>query len=226
MIPVPFDPEDIKSASAILVTHDHTDHVHGPSQAPILEQTGATLFGPSASIDVAIAEESWPAQWDIKPDQFTEVAVEDTFDVGSFSITVCPAHDPDAAEPVSYLIEHEVGTIFHGGDTKPTTSFEEIGERFDIDLAIGAFGTVGNLRQKHDPSIRRRTRWYCDENELIEIANALRAERLLPSHWDMWKGVGGDPTVLHYHAASWPYPRRIEIVEIGDRIDLSPNGRS
>jgi L-ascorbate 6-phosphate lactonase len=54
MIPVPFDPEDVESADAVLATHEHTDHVHGESQAPILE-AGATLYGPDAS--VAVTEE-------------------------------------------------------------------------------------------------------------------------------------------------------------------------
>ncbi|PSP41637.1 MBL fold metallo-hydrolase, partial [Halobacteriales archaeon QH_10_70_21] len=33
MIPVPFDPADVEAADAVLATHEHTDHVHGPSQA-------------------------------------------------------------------------------------------------------------------------------------------------------------------------------------------------
>ena len=41
MVPVPFNPEDITECDAVLGTHEHTDHVHGPSQAPILAGTGA-----------------------------------------------------------------------------------------------------------------------------------------------------------------------------------------
>jgi L-ascorbate 6-phosphate lactonase len=36
----------------------------------------------------------------------------------------------------------------------------------------------------------------------------------------MWKGMTADPTVLHSHAASYEYPRQLEIVEIGDRVEL------
>lgn len=53
MIPVPFDPTDVVEADAVLATHEHTDHVHGPSQAPILEETDATFYGPSASVETA-----------------------------------------------------------------------------------------------------------------------------------------------------------------------------
>jgi L-ascorbate 6-phosphate lactonase len=46
MIPVPFDPSDVADADAVLATHEHTDHVHGPSQAPILAETGADFMRP------------------------------------------------------------------------------------------------------------------------------------------------------------------------------------
>ncbi|MFB6177221.1 MAG: MBL fold metallo-hydrolase, partial [Halobaculum sp.] len=43
MVPVPFHPRDVSDTDAVLATHEHTDHVHGPSQAPILAETGATF---------------------------------------------------------------------------------------------------------------------------------------------------------------------------------------
>ncbi len=36
----------------------------------------------------------------------------------------------------------------------------------------------------------------------------------------MWKGLTADPTVLHHHAKSFAYPERLEIIEIGDRVEL------
>ncbi|MGM0590178.1 MAG: MBL fold metallo-hydrolase [Halobacteriota archaeon] len=218
MIPVPFDPTDVTEADAILATHEHTDHVHGPSQAPILGTTGASFVGPDASVNVA-TEGDWTERWDVNEDQFTDVSEGDTVAVGEFTIHVEDAHDPDAIHPVSYVIEHAAGTLFHGGDTKPTESFSALGDRYDIDLGILAFGTVGNVpdKQTRNP---KRTRWYADENQIIEAASNLQLDRLLPSHWDMWKGLRGDPTVLHHHANSFTYPKRLEIVEIGDRVSL------
>jgi len=219
MIPVPFDPEDVAAADAVLATHEHTDHVHGPSQAPILANTGASLHAPADSLAVAREDEDWPATYDVDDDQFVEVATGDTFDVGEFTVHVEPAHDPDATQPVSYVVEHDAGTFFHGGDTKPSDAFERVGEAYDVDLGVLAFGTVGQIPDKEtrEPT---RTRWYNDENQVIEAANALQLDRLLPSHWDMWKGLTGDPTVLHEHANSFAHPRSLEVVEIGDRVDL------
>jgi len=220
MIPVPFDPSDVDHADAILVTHEHTDHVHGPSQAPILAASDATLYGPDDSLEVALEDEAWTDNWDVSGEQLEEVAEGDTIDIGAFTIHVEPAHDADATHPVSYVIEHDAGTVFHGGDTKPGDSFEAIGEEYDIDVGILAFGTVGTVPDK-ETGEPVRTRWYNDENQIIECASDLQLERLVPSHWDMWRGLTGDPTVLHHHANSFEYPRRLEIVEIGDRIDLA-----
>ncbi|WP_135819643.1 MBL fold metallo-hydrolase [Halostella litorea] len=219
MIPVPFDPADVTEADAVLATHEHTDHVHGPSQGPILERTGATFYAPDDSLAVAREDEDWGAEYDVADDQFAEVAEGDTFEVGEFTVHVEAAHDPDATHPVSYVFEHESGTIFHGGDTKPSDEFDRIGEAYDIDLGILAFGTVGNVPDKRtrEPV---RTRWYNDENQVVEAASDLRVDRLLPSHWDMWKGLTADPTVLHHHASSFEFPRDLSVVEIGDRADL------
>ncbi|MFC4986537.1 MULTISPECIES: MBL fold metallo-hydrolase [Saliphagus] len=216
MIPVPFDPEEIAEADAILGTHEHTDHIDGPSQAPILAGTGATMYAPDDSLGV-VEDEGWTDEWAIEESQLEEVEEGEEFEVGEFTIHVEHSNDPDATHPVSYVIEHDAGTVFHAGDSKPSEEFADIGREYDIDLGILAFGTVGMVGEGDEAS---RTRWYSDENEVIEAANDLRIDRLLPSHWDMWKGLTADPKVLHHHARSFDYPRRLEISEIGDRVDL------
>lgn len=219
MIPVPFDPDDVAEADAILATHEHTDHVHGASQAPIMANTGGIFIGPDDSVEKALADERWTEEWNVSENQFHEVQEGDTVELDEFTIHVEVAHDPDANHPVSYVIEHEGGTFFHGGDTKPSDEFERIGEEYDIDLGVLAFGTVGMIpdKQSGEPN---RTRWYNDENQIIDAASALQFDRLLASHWDMWKNLTADPKALVHHVKGFDYPNRLEIVEIGDRVDL------
>jgi L-ascorbate 6-phosphate lactonase len=218
MIPVPFDPADVTAADAVFATHEHTDHVHGPSVAPLLAGTGAEFVGPDDSLAVA-AEESWTDRWDVTSDQYCEVDEGDTLEVGSFTVHVEPANDPDATHPVSYVFEHEAGTFFHGGDARPGTAFETVGSTYDIDLGVLAFGAAGTILDKEtrEPSY---TKWYSDETEITEAARQLELDRLLPSHWDMWRGLTADPTALHDHVRSFAHPKRLEIVEIGDRVTL------
>ncbi|MGB9966043.1 MBL fold metallo-hydrolase [Halobacterium sp. CBA1126] len=220
MIPVPMNPRDVTEADAVLATHEHVDHVHGPSQAPILAETGAAFYAPDDSLSVARGEEAWDDNYAVDTDQYNEISEGDTFAVGEFTVHVEPAHDPDATHPVSYVIEHDAGTIFHGGDTKPSEEFERIGREYDVDLGILAFGTVGNIPDK-ETGEPKRTRWYNDENQIVEAASDLRLDRLLPSHWDMWKGLTADPKVLHHHARSFAAPRDLELAEIGDRVDVT-----
>ncbi len=219
MVPVPFDPADVDEVDAVLATHEHTDHVHGPSQAPLLESTGATFYAPDDSLAVARDDENWTDEWDVAESQLEEIEEGDSFEVGAFTVSVEPAHDPDATHPVSYVVEYDGRTFFHGGDTKPSDEFARIGDEYDIDLGVLAFGSVGRIPDKETRE-PKRTRWYNDENQAVEAASDLQFDRFLPSHWDMWKGLTADPTALHDHARSFEYPRRLEIVEIGDRVDV------
>jgi len=217
MVPVPFNPTEVTEADAVLGTHEHTDHVHGPSQAPILAATGATYYTTDSGHEVVQAED-WTGNWSVTDDQLEEVSEGDMIQLGDLTIHVEPANDPDADHPVSFVFEHEAGTFFHGGDARPG-EFEAVGENYDIDLGVLAFGTVAMIpdSETREP---KRTRWYNDENAIIEAANELQLDTLLPTHWDMWKGMTTEPTVLHNHARSFDYPERLHIAEIGDRVDL------
>ncbi|MFW6385367.1 MAG: MBL fold metallo-hydrolase [Halodesulfurarchaeum sp.] len=219
MIPVPFDPSDVVEADAVLATHEHTDHVHEPSQAPILAGTRARFLGPDRSVEKALETEDWPGNYDVDEDRFEVVGEGDAVEIGGLRISVEGATDPDADHPVSYVVEYDGKTFFHGGDSKPSRAFEDVGSTYDVDLGALAFGTAGMIPDKQSGT-PTRTKWYNDENQIVEAANALRLTRLLPSHWDMWKGLTADPTALYQHVRSFEYPEDLEIVEIGDRVDV------
>jgi L-ascorbate 6-phosphate lactonase len=216
MVPVPFDPADVSEVDAVLATHEHTDHVHGPTQAPLVA-AGAEYYAPDDSLAV-VREENWRAEYDL-PEAFREVSEGDSLSIGGVTVHVEPAHDPDASHPVAYAVEYDGATFFHAGDARPSEAFADVGARREIDLGAVAFGSVGRLPDKRtrEPT---RTRWYNDENDVIEVATQLRLERLVPTHWDMWKGLTADPRALHDHVRTFEYPRALEIVEIGDRVDV------
>ena len=216
MIPIPFAPEDVHEADGVVATHEHTDHTHGPSQAPILTGTDASFYGPSAAVGTA---EGWTDTHGVDGDDIVELDTGETIEIGSVEIHVEAANDPDAESPVSYVIEYGSKTFFHGGDARPSRAFERIGERYDIDLAVVAFGSSGMIPDK-ETRVPTYTQWYADENAAAKAANQLRTDRLVPTHWDMWKGLTADPSALHDHVRTFSHPRTLEILEIGDRTEI------
>lgn len=102
-------------------------------------------------------------------------------------------------------------------------AFESVAAALDADVGALAFGSVGEI-SKYDLGHGERTRWYMIENQVIEAANRLELSRLVPSHHDMWHGVGADPKALHEHAVSHAHPRVAEPPHVGCSFRLSEPG--
>lgn len=221
MIPVPMDPADATACDAVLATHEHVDHMHEPSYWPLVDDLGADLYGTEA----CYTDPDYEQRHAVPDDQRHVVEPGDEFEIGDLTVHVRGGNDPDALGEVSYVFEHESGTYFNGGDTRPDPVFEEIGDEFDVDVGSLTLGTTGRIAHYDaDPPETRTESWYADENDVVELANALEIDRLLPVHYDMWKGVRADPKGLAEHARSFEYPRTIEAVEVGDRVDLGTPG--
>ena len=221
MIPVPMDAADATQCDAVFLTHEHIDHVHPPSYGPLVEDLGADVYAPEASFENPAYEGDLRAP----EERRTVVDVGDEYEVGDLTVHVRGASDPDAEEPVTYVVEHESGTFFAAGDSRPADAFPDVADEFDLDLGALAFGTVGNIvHTEDDPTETRSTDWYNDGDQIREATNALELDRLIPVHWDMWRGVGADPKALREHLASYEYPRVVEPVVVGDRVDVGSPG--
>ena len=219
MLPIPFDPASATSCDAVLVTHEHLDHMHPPSIVPLVRDLGAALYAPRA----AYTDSDVPVDRSVFQHREHEVAPGECFDVGDLQVNVHAAHDPDAIEPVTYVIEHEHGTLFLGGDTRESERFYDLGDRYDIDLGMLATGSAGRQYFPEDASVRTRT-VYMDEDEVIAAANALELDRLAPVHHRMWRGVTADVSGLATRCGSFPFPYVVERIDIGDRLDIHRPG--
>lgn len=108
-------------------------------------------------------------------------------------------------------------------DSRPAGAFASVGRGFDIDAGVLAFGSNGC---RFDPGASEtvHSNVYMNEGQVLEAAIGLRLERLLPTHYSVWKGLDGDPTSLVEHAASFEYLRVIEPITVGDRVDVDRPG--
>ena len=221
MVPVPVDPEAAELCDAVLVTHEHIDHMHPPSYAPLVENLDADVYAPEASY------ENPDYEGDMRVPEERKHIIEpgDDLTFGDIDVHVRGANDPDAEEPVTMVVESGDQTFFAAGDSRPADAFEDIAREFDIDAGVFAYGTVGNIHHtEDDPAETYPTDWYNDGEQMAEAANQLELDRLLPTHWDLWRGVGHDPKSLHEHLASYEYPRTLEIIRVGDRIRVGEPG--
>jgi len=214
MPPVPMEPGWAEECGAVFCTHDHRDHFWPPSFGPLLDH-GGSVHAHEACYELHDVS-------DIDEDQQVVVEPGDTYEIADLTVHVRGGRDPDAEGSVTYVIEHEEGTIFHGGDNRPCEAFEQVGEEFDIDLGMVSYGTVAQLRDDDGNTIRRKL--YNSTDDVIEAANMIEADRLAPTHWRRWRSIQADPGALLKAATTWEYPHNIEEIEVGDRLDLSRPG--
>jgi len=138
MDPIPIDPAAVSECDAVLVTHEHLDHMHPPSYRPLVD-AGTTLYASAACYE--------DADCDVNREKLDGrdrvVAPGDRLSVGDLTVHVRAGDDPDAIGEVTYVIEHDAGSFFRGGDDRIADSFGRIGDEFDLDVGALAMGSVG-----------------------------------------------------------------------------------
>lgn len=131
------DPVDIRSrsfpnADAVLITHEHYDHLDQRLIKEIQKNTQCKIIADPASKN--------RLQHLIPQEMLTEINPGSEIKLGSVSIKAEKCNHP-ASDPVTYIIKSEDNVkIFHTADSLPFEELEMIGvrERFDV-----VFCTVG-----------------------------------------------------------------------------------
>jgi L-ascorbate metabolism protein UlaG (beta-lactamase superfamily) len=131
------DPVDVKTRSlqnidAILITHEHYDHLDQRLIAEIQKATGCTVIADPAS--------ARSLHHTIPPGKLQEIRLGAETKIGEVSVKAEKCNHP-AAAPVTYIITSEDGVkVFHTADSLPFPELAAIGEREKFDVA---FCTVG-----------------------------------------------------------------------------------
>lgn len=134
--PVDVKPKFLQNVDAILVTHEHYDHLDSSLVKEVQKTTGCTVIADPASA------------FRLKPhlpiDKLQVIRVGDTVKVGEVSIKAAKCNH-NARYPNTYIITSEDGVkIYHSADTLPFPELAQIGKDEKFDLVFCSVGiTVG-----------------------------------------------------------------------------------
>jgi L-ascorbate metabolism protein UlaG (beta-lactamase superfamily) len=177
-IPEVIDPEAIRRADLAISTHHDEDHCDRHSLSWLHRNTTTEFLGP-------VSCNRLYQEWDFDPARTRQIAADENLSFGDVTIYGLPAKDVFDPDAVSYVIEGGGVTLFDGGDSLYFPAMAEIGERWELDLAILSYA-----KSPPDKVI------YLDEDAVLKAAKDLRPRVLILKHYDLWQEFAVDPIPL------------------------------
>jgi len=130
--PVDIKPRSLQKTDAILVSHEHYDHLDQRLIGETLKTSNCRVIADPTSAKSLRST--------IPPDRIEEIQPGTEIKIGEVSIRAEKSKHP-AAQPVTFVITSEDGVkIFHTSDSLPFPEMVAIGEREKLDVT---FCTVG-----------------------------------------------------------------------------------
>ena len=165
---------DLPAIDLVLVTHAHFDHLDRRTLRRVAEDQ-----------PIVVPFEVGNLVHDLGFRSVHELHYWDQFQCGPVRITLTPCHHWGARVLHDshrgfggYIIEVAGRTIYHCGDTAFFDGFREIGERFDIDLALLPIGA-------YDPPSGREV--HMNPEQAVEAFLALNARHMVPMHYGTFR---------------------------------------
>ncbi len=178
-----FELAEMPRANHILITHGHYDH---------LDTRSLQHFQPSTHVITPLGYNK--VFQGLKMNNRRQLDWYETVETGKQRVTLLPSNHWTMRNPIvgpnrslwgAYLIETQGGyTIFVSGDTAYFDGFEQIGSRYDIDLAIfnlGAYEPRWFMAQSH-----------ANPSETVQAFIELNAKHLMIVHWGTFQ-LGDEP---------------------------------
>jgi len=147
------DPVDIKprifpQLDAVLITHEHYDHLDQRLIAEIQKATGCTVIADPTS--------TRSLKTNIPAEKLQEIRLGEETKIGEVSVKAEKSNHPPAASPITFIITSENGVkVFHTSDSLPFPEMAKIGEREKLDVV---FCTVG-IAPKTSPETGFEIAW-------------------------------------------------------------------
>ncbi len=148
--PVDVKPRSFPNVDAILITHEHYDHLDQRLVANIQKATGCTIIAdPTSTRSIYHA---------IPTDKLKQIRPGEEVKLGEVLIKAEKCNHP-ASSPVTYIITSEDGVkIYHTADSLPFPELALIGEREKFDLVFCTVGVAPNSSPETGFEIVRLTK--------------------------------------------------------------------
>jgi L-ascorbate metabolism protein UlaG (beta-lactamase superfamily) len=207
--PVPLALEDLPPLDAVLISHDHYDHLDTATVDALVSTQAAPFVVP-----LGVGQHL--GRWGVPQERIVELDWDETHDVAGLRVTCTEARHfsgrslgSNTTLWSSWVVAGDRRRVYFGGDSGYTPAFADIGERygpFDLTmLPIGAYDT----------------RWpdvHMDPDEALRAHRELHGKVLLPIHWATFD--------LAFH--DWADPVEWVLAEarhVGARLALPEPGR-
>ncbi len=134
--PVDVKPKYLQNVDAILLTHEHYDHLDSTLVKEVQKTTGCTVIADPAS--------AFRLKPHIPIDKLQVIRIGDVIKVGEVSIKATKCNH-NARYPNTYIITSEDGVkIYHTADSLPFPELAQLGKEEKFDLVFCSVGiTVG-----------------------------------------------------------------------------------
>lgn len=201
--PPPIALEKLPKLDAVVISHDHYDHLDYPTMKAMREVD--TVFVAPLGVGAHLA------YWGIPHTRIIELDWWEGYSVADLRITATPARhasgrhlfDQDHTLWAGYALQGSRHRVFFSGDTGLFPAMSEIGERlgpFDLTMIeVGAYG-------KNWPD------WHLGPEQAVRAHGMLRGAVMLPVHWGLFD------LALH----SWTEPiERVRVAADGKGVRVA-----
>jgi L-ascorbate metabolism protein UlaG (beta-lactamase superfamily) len=149
--PVDVKPKDFKKVDAILISHEHYDHLDQALVSEIHKQTLCVVIADPTS--------ARRLQNIIAPEKLRNIQPGSEVKLGEVVVKAEKSNHSPAATPVSFIITSEDGVkVFHTADSLPFPEMADIGEKEKIDVAFCTIGIAPGTSPETGVDIAKLTK--------------------------------------------------------------------
>lgn len=172
--PAPIQAKDLPNLDAVLISHDHYDHLDKPTIVAISAKT--------ASFHVPHGVAALLENWGVTKSKIHEYAWWDEHEVDGITIAATPARhfsgrglfDRNRTLWCSWVVSRNGKKVFHSGDTGMTAQFTEIGKKYGpFDIAFIKMAAYN----ENWPDI------HLNPEEAVAANRDIGGKLLVPIHW-------------------------------------------